>query len=73
MIILYTIFKYGGTNGYGGVDTDEAIFKGSEYIMDYADELDEDDPDYSEKMLVKMDLLSWKLLGNGDSLGNHRN
>lgn len=63
----YTIFKYGGANGYGAITTDEAIFKDGEYIMDYADEPDEDDSDYLEQLAVKMDLLLWQISGDGDS------
>lgn len=36
----YTIFTYGGTNGYGGITTDKAIFKDEKYIMDYDDDYD---------------------------------
>ena len=63
----YTIFKYGGTNGYGAVTTDEAIFKDGEYVMDYADEPDEEDPDYLEQLTVQMDILLWQLSGDSDS------
>lgn len=63
----YTIFKYGGANGYGAITTDEAIFKDGEYIMNYADEPDEDDADYLEQLSVKMDLLLWQISGDGDS------
>jgi len=57
----YTIFKYGGTNGYGAVVTNEAIFKDGTYIMDYADEPDEDDPDYMEQLTVQSDLAVFEL------------
>lgn len=63
----YTIFKYGGANGYGAITTDEAIFKDGEYIMDYADEPDEEDSDYLEQLEVQMDLLMWQISGDSDS------
>ncbi len=63
----YTIFKYGGANGYGAITTDEAIFKDGEYIMDYADEPDEDDPDYLEQLGAKMDILLWQLSGDSET------
>ena len=63
----YTIFKYGGANGYGAVTTDEAIFKDGKYIMDYADEPDEDDPDYIEQLGVKIDLALFMLSGDSDT------
>lgn len=52
----YTIFKYGGANGYGAITTDQAIFRDGEYIMDYAEEPDEDDSDYLDKLKVKAEL-----------------
>lgn len=64
---IYTIFKYGGANGYGAITTDEAIFKDGEYIMDYADEPDEDDRDYVDQLLVKADLAFYMLIGDGDT------
>lgn len=63
---VYTIFKYGGANGYGAVTTDEAIFKDGKYIMDYADEPDEDDSNYKEQLGVKVDLALYMLSGGGD-------
>lgn len=63
---IYTIFKYGGANGYGAIMTDEAIFKDGEYIMDYADEPDEDDRDYMKQLMVKADLALYVLLGDED-------
>ena len=62
----YTIFKYGGANGYGAITTDEAIFKDGEYIMDYADEPDEDDSDYLEQLEVQMDLILWQYSDDED-------
>lgn len=62
----YTIFKYGGANGYGAITTDEAIFKDGEYIMNYADEPDENDSDYLEQLMVKADIALYMLSG-GDS------
>ena len=62
----YTIFKYGGANGYGAITTDEAIFRDGEYIMDYADEPDEDDPDYMKQLEAKANLALYVLSG-GDS------
>lgn len=63
---IYTIFKYGGANGYGAITTDEAIFKDGEYIMDYADEPDEDDRDYMEQLMVKADLALFMISGDED-------
>lgn len=64
---IYTIFKYGGANGYGAITTDEAIFKDGRYIMDYADEPDEDDPNYREELEVKIDLAAYMLSGDSDA------
>lgn len=61
----YTIIKYGGANGYGAITTDEAIFKDGEYIMDYAEEPDEDDADYLDKVYAKADLASYILGSDG--------
>ena len=60
----YTIFKYGGANGYGAITTDQAIFRDGEYIMDYADEPDEDDSDYLDKLKVKAELAMYSLGGD---------
>lgn len=60
----YLIFKYGGTNGYGAVVTQEAIFKDGKYIMDYGDELDEDDFDYEQKRSVAVDIATYGLAGD---------
>ena len=62
----YTIFKYGGANGYGAITTDEAIFKDGEYIMDYADEPDEDDSDYMVQLLTKLDISMYVLSGDNE-------
>lgn len=62
----YTIFKYGGANGYGAITTDEAIFRDGEYIMDYTDEPDEDDSDYMKQLEAKANLALYVLSG-GDS------
>ena len=62
----YTIFKYGGANGYGAITTDEAIFRDGEYVMDYADEPDEDDSDYMKQLEAKANLALYVLSG-GDS------
>lgn len=63
----YTIFKYGGANGYGAITTDEAIFKDGKYIMDYADEPDEDDSNYVEQLGVQLDLALFRYNGEGDT------
>lgn len=57
----YSVIKYGGTNGYGALTTSEAIFKDGRYIMDYEDDLDEDDYTYEEKRTIKLDLLDYKV------------
>lgn len=63
---IYTIFKYGGANGYGAITTDKAIFKDGKYIMNYADEPDKDDRDYMNQLMVKADLALYTLSGDGD-------
>lgn len=63
----YTIFKYGGANGYGAITTDQAIFKDGTYIMDYADEPDEDDSNYGDMLLAKLDMSLYQLIGDGDT------
>lgn len=60
----YTVFKYGGANGYGAITTDEAIFRDGEYIMDYADEPDEDDKDYMKQLEAKANLALYVLSGS---------
>ena len=60
----YTVFKYGGANGYGAITTDEAIFRDGEYIMDYADEPDEDDRDYMKQLEAKANLAMYILAGS---------
>ncbi len=62
----YTIFKYGGANGYGAITTDEAIFKDGKYIMDYADEPDKEDSDYIEQLIVKTDISLYSLTGDNE-------
>lgn len=62
----YTIFKYSGANGYGTIITDEAIFRDGEYIMDYADEPDEDDRDYMKQLEAKANLALY-ILSGGDN------
>lgn len=64
---VYTIFKYGGANGYGAINTHEAIFKDGEYIMNYEDEPDEDDADYIEQLMVKADLAIYMLTGDEET------
>ena len=63
----YTIFKYGGANGYGAIVTDEAVFKDGEYLMDYADEPDEDDPNYLDQLLAKIHFNAYILSGDSDT------
>lgn len=64
----YTIFKYGGANGYGAITTDEAIFKDGKYIMNYADEPDESDANYVDQLWVKADLSGYVLFGDNNTL-----
>lgn len=64
----YTIFKYGGANGYGAIVTDEAIFKDGQFIMDYANEPDEDDSNYMEQLFAKTYIELYKLTGDTDTL-----
>lgn len=63
----YTVFKYGGANGYGAITTDEAIFKDGKYLMNYADDADEDDPDYADQLIAKLDLSFYLLTGDSDT------
>lgn len=58
--ITYTVFKYGGANGYGAITTDEAVFKDGEYIGNYADELKEDDSNYVDMLLFKLSLMFYE-------------
>ena len=67
VVYTYTIFKYGGANGYGAITTDEAIYKDGKYIMDYADEPDEDDSNYVEQLGVQLDLALLRYNGVGDT------
>ena len=62
----YTIFKYGGENGYGAITTDEAIFRDNKYVMDYSEEPEEDDPDYLDKLGVKLDLAIYAYQGESN-------
>lgn len=39
----YTIFKYGGTNSYGGIVSNEAIFEDQTFLINYDDELTDAD------------------------------
>lgn len=66
LLYTYTIFEYGGTNGYGAMTKDEAVFKDGDYIMDYADDPDKDDNNYMEQLLTRMDLISFKMTGESD-------
>ena len=64
----YTIFKYGGANGYGAITTDEAIFKDGEFIMNYADEADEDDANYVDQLFAKVHIAGYMLTGDDDTM-----
>ena len=59
----YTIFKYGGSNSYGAIITDEAVFKNKKYIMNYDENLDKDDDDYLDKLKVKADIAMYLMTG----------
>lgn len=52
--VTYTVFKYGGTNSYGAVVTDEAVFKDGKYLMDYADEADPKADNYEDQLYFKI-------------------
>lgn len=56
----YTIFKYGGTNSYGAIVTQEAIFEDSDYIMDYGDE-----PENDRQFRVRAELAVYMLTVGG--------
>jgi hypothetical protein len=62
----YTIFKYGGANGYGAITIDQAIFKDGRYIMDYADEPDEDSSNHLEQLETQADLALYIINGDGN-------
>lgn len=64
----YTIFKYGGTNIYGALLTDEAIFKDHQYLMNYTDEPDKDSSDYVDQLQAKLDITKYLLEGDSDRL-----
>lgn len=63
----YTIFKYGGANGYGAIITDEAIFKNGEYVMDYADDPDTSDANYLDQADAKYAVARYVLYGDDDN------
>lgn len=50
---IYTFFKYGGTNSYGAVLTDEAMFSENEYLGDYDDEIDMSEPEADDKATLE--------------------
>lgn len=52
----YTVFRYGGANGFGAIITHEAIFKDTSFVMNVGDEDDEDDPDRLEKLKTMLDV-----------------
>lgn len=62
----YTIFTYGGTNGYGAMTTAQAIFRDGEYLMDYGDDLDPNDPNFDDMLTASGDLLMYTFPGKGD-------
>ena len=62
----YTIFTYGGTNGYGAMTTAQAIFKDDKYLMNYGEELDANDPNFDDMLTASGDLLMYSFPGNGD-------
>ena len=73
LLVTYTIFKYGGTNSYGAVVTDEAVFKDGNYLMDYADEADPEADNYKEQLYFKVDIEhyeAFKALGKPSPLYN---
>lgn len=57
----YVIITYGATNGYGGIVQSQAIFKNGKYLMNYDDDIDEDDIYYDEKSSAYVDLLTYRL------------
>ncbi len=65
---VYTIFEYGGTNAYGAMVKNEAIFKDDEYIMDYGDEISPGEAGYSEKVLADAAIGVYLLDGENDLL-----
>lgn len=73
-LVTYTMFKYGGTNSYGAVVTDEAVFRDGNYLMDYADEADPNADNYKEQLYFKVDINhyeTFKALGEPSPLYNY--
>ncbi len=63
----YTLIQYSGTNSYGAVVTNEAIFSGSEYVMNYQDKIETPTPQNVEEVSRKFMIQSFftKLAENG--------
>ena len=61
LLATYTMFKYGGTNSYGAIITNEAVFKDGEYLMDYADEADPEADNYEDQLFFEMAITSYEL------------
>ncbi len=55
---IYTIFEYGGTNEYGAMIKDEAIFQDGEFIMTRYGDADDDDVD---KVLARYNLSQYSM------------
>lgn len=56
LLVTYTMFKYGGTNGYGAFVTGQAVFKDGEYLMDYGDEPDDEAENRYDQYFFKIDM-----------------
>lgn len=74
LLVTYTMFKYGGTNSYGAIVTDEAVFRNGNYLMDYADEANPEADNYLEQLYFKTDIghyETFKALGKPSPLYNY--
>lgn len=65
----YTLFKYGGSNAYGAIITDQAVFVDDMYLMDYSD-IDET-PDKSDEKYIyilqaQIDFFEYQYFSNTD-------
>ncbi len=70
LLYTYTIFRYGGTNGYGAMVASTAVFKNGTYLMDLDEELQEDSPNYNDQFIFSVDWAAYKsynyILGNNN-------
>lgn len=58
----YTSFRYGGTNAYGAITTDNAIFKDKIFVVNFDDELD--DTETGDSKIEKLEAKLYVSAGN---------